>query len=323
MIPLHRHTNTNQNSLVIGIALAAVALVFGGVLWFSASQVRPPAALTNNITVAVTIFPLADIAKNVGGDLVNIVQIVPAGASPHNSALTPQQLTEVQGARALFAIGHGLDDRIVQSLRDATGVPMAVVIVDQNIQLRMFNTDHDREEARGETDREDSSIDPHYWLTAPNAQNIAATIAATLQEIDPEHEATYADNLAKYTATLGDLETELQTAARQAPHQELLAVHDAWSYFADHYGFTLLATYEPFEGKEPSIDDIRELQALIRQRGIRTFFTEPQKESTGAAQLLRGDLGLQIEVLDPIGGIGRRDSYVNMMQENMAAIASG
>ena len=99
-------------------------------------------------------------------------------------------------------------------------------------------------------------------------------------------------------------------------------MHNAWSYLADHYGLQLVGTYEPTEGRQPSLQDIQVLQKLIAQHSIKTFYAEPQKQSAGATRLLAQDLGLTIQVLDPVGGLPPYDSYITLMRENLRALAA-
>lgn len=275
------------------------------------------------ITVAATVFPLADIVKNVGGDRIKVVTLVPPGANEHSYALSAAQVSQVAAAKAIFAIGHKLDDHIVSPLQRAHNI--SVTVVDQAITLREYDgegaTDEDHNEEEGEARDHDTGTDPHYWLTIPNGQRIATTIAQTLQQIDPPHAAEYATNLATYLDELSNLESELQRSSRSAPHKEFIAMHNAWSYLAPHYGFELVATYEPTEGSQPSLQDLQRLGELIAQHQITTFFAEPQKVSSSATKVMRDEFGLQIDILDPTGGVSGRNSYIELMQANIAALA--
>ena len=278
-----------------------------------------PASNKDTITIVTTIFPLTDIAENIGGNRINIVQLLPPGASPHSYTITPQQLADIQNASVLLNIGHDLDSWAVEQATKTANIP--VVQVDKNIELQEFALDSTHEDEHEEENdhnhrHEEGSIDPHYWLTIPNAQKIAKTITATLQDIDPEHSEEYESNLQDYLAKLNETEMELQKMAQQAEQTKFIAIHDAWSYFAQHYGLELIATYEPVEGREPSIQDIQELQEIIREHNITTFFTEPQKQSTSATRFLENDFGLNIKTIDPIGN----GSYIKTMLQNMRTL---
>ncbi len=308
------------NKLIyLGSVGLIILLVVGFFVYANNLSIVP--ASSDRLTIATTIFPLADIAREISGEQARVIQLLPTGTDPHAYSITPQQVAAMQQAKIIFVIGYGLDDWAVRS---ATNVSKAKIVrVDQNISLRRFGEQNKSGEGVDNvSSQEQGSVDPHYWLSVPNAQKIAANIAAALQEIDPENQSVYADNLSRYVKELDVLEQELQVKASQAPKKEFIAIHDAWLYLVDQYGFNLLATYEPVEGKTPSINEINQLQELVLEHNIDTFFTEPVKESIAATRFLTEELGLKIRILDDIGGIGSRDSYINLMRENIRALTT-
>lgn len=313
-----------KNSIRWVVVLGVLAVGLGLVLWASQqATVRPVEA---RLTVAATIFPLADIARAVAGDAVNVVLLIPPGASEHSYSLTPQQLRELQTARVLFRVGHGLEDRLTGRLAE-TLPQLRLVTVDSGIVLREFSKDLADEQHAEPVDEEehhhDEGEDPHYWLTAPNAQKIAVTVAETLQQMDPEHAAEYRANLKQYQAQLDSLERELQVLAKSAPKKEFIAMHNAWGYFAVQYGFRLLATYEPVEGQEPSLADLQHIKTLVGQYGLKTFYAEPQKASTAVTSFMQREFGLAVRTLDPVGGVEGRESYTELMRFNLQALTNG
>lgn len=310
----------NTYFIVFGLALSIIVLVIGLFIFLDDSIPRVREN-SDKLIVATTIFPLADITRNIAGDNATVLQLLPVGADPHSYSITPQQLSDAHNAKTIFVIGHNLDTWASDAVTRATTIP--VIVVDQGISLKEFDGEDEEHEGEEEDadEHEQGSIDPHYWLTVPNAQKIAATVASTLQELDPTHSDAYAENLKAYATELTQLEGELQTMSQHAPTKEFIAIHDAWSYLAENYGFELIATYEPVEGKEPSFADIQHLQELVQTHNIKNFYTEPVKHSLAATRFLRNELGLEIHELDDIGGVAPRDSYIHLMRENIRALS--
>lgn len=303
-----------MNKAWLGVGIGGAVLIGLVLIVFLLPSSSP---LSDKPVVATTIFPLTDMASEVAGDAVDVVQIIPAGASPHSYTLTPQQVADLQAATVIFAVGHGLDDSIVNQAQKVSGA--AVVVVDSGIPLREFGEEEHEDEEESEDDHghAEGSVDPHYWLTAPNAQLIVRTISDALATYFPEHEFTFSDQAASYIGDLKDLEAELQQLASQANQQSIVTMHDAWAYFAEQYGFEIVGTYEPVEGRQPSVADVRELQETVSEHGISVFYAEPQKESSTATRFLEEELGLDIQALDPIGGITGRSSYIELMRYDM------
>lgn len=272
----------------------------------------------NSLTVVTTIFPLTDITRQVAGPDVKIVQLIPSDSSPHSFSLTPQQISSLSQADILFSIGHGLDDSATNSALKVKNIP--TTLVSEDIQLNKFNHPDTEDHNTHSHNTHTLTIDPHYWLSVPNAQIIANTIATSLSEIDPNNRDAYNSNNKNYQNQLEQLEKELQQTAKGAKQKSFIAMHDAWSYFSEQYGFKLVAAYEPIEGKQPSIKDIQKLGQIIKANQITTFFTEPQKQSNASARLMREEFNLNIRSLDPIGGKLGSESYIKLMQQIMQTI---
>lgn len=307
----HRNYNRLRGMKVwrVGIIAVVVVILVTGTVWLLSGRGagRPfDSAQGKLVTVAATIFPLADIIKNIGGERVGVVLLIPPGVSEHSAALSPQTLASLQNAQAVFTIGQGLEDALVERVVSAKKIP--VITVERRIALREFGS---------------GGVDPHYWLTVPNASRMAQTIAEELTILDPEGGPAYAGRLADYQSRLALLEEELQKQAAAAQQKRFMAAHEAWSYFAPHYGLELVAAYEPVEGQQPSVQDLARIRGLVQQYGITTFYAEPQKTNASETKFLEREFGLKILVLDPVGGFEKEDSYEALMRRNMEAIVAG
>lgn len=276
-----------------------------------------PAASGNQaaaMELAATIFPVADIARRIAGPNSRIIQILPAGASPHTFDLTPGQIRKLQKSSLIFKIG-GVDDWI-DGISES--LPHAVIIsLQKNIALMPFreqglNHDHAATGVRRE-------FDPHYWLSAENGSLMAQAIADALAKADPARAAAYKANLADYVRELAALHREIKKDLSGLKTNKMIVFHDAWRYFAAAYGLEIIAVFQASPGREPSPRDLRDLYARAKEFGVKVIFSEPQLPATSLEPILQ-DLGLELVVLDPLGGSSPGDSYVNMLRRNALAI---
>src|SRR5919108_2203650 len=114
------------------------------------------------LKVAATIFPLYDLVRQVAGPAVEVVLLVPPGASPHTFTVKPGTARALTGCVAVFTIGHGLDDWATRLAQEA-GVKRTIV-TDAGISLRRGYSEHHRaKHAQSQTAAPDA-VDPHYWL---------------------------------------------------------------------------------------------------------------------------------------------------------------
>jgi hypothetical protein len=97
------------------------------------------------------------------------------------------------------------------------------------------------------------------------------------------------------------------------PTRRIATFHDAFSYFAEAYGLDVVATFEPYPGLEPSPRFVIEFQRNIRAAAVRVVFTEPQR-SIDALRPIARDLGVTLAVLDPLGGLPGRESYIDLLR---------
>lgn len=288
-----------MRSFWILAAVAAVLLL--GLFYFFAEKI-PLGTEAERPAVAATIYPIFDITRNVTGEQTEVKLILPPGASPHLFEFSPRQLQELQSVRAVFAIGHGLDDWAIQVTRVAKEA--RVITVDQGIQLRTF---------------ESGAVDPHYWLHFGNARIITANIARGLAEIDPEHAAVYRANAEEYEQKLERTEKQLQQLLAPARASSILTFHDAWFYFARDFGLNIVGTFEPAAGVEPTPRYLARLRQEILGNHIRIIFIEPQL-STAVLEGFAKDNNLGVAELDPLGGVEDRRTYLELMQFNANAV---
>jgi ABC-type Zn uptake system ZnuABC Zn-binding protein ZnuA len=254
--------------------------------------------------VAATIFPLYDIMRQVAGTTAAVTLILPPGASPHTFEPTPSQVRALAGAQMVFMIGHGLDDWVTRLARSA-GVSR-VVIVDRGVALRR---------------EADGAADPHYWLAPANARAIARTVAGEIEGLAPARRAEIQSALTRYLSQLDAVEAEVRRVLADLPTRRIATFHDAFGYFAETFGLEVAAVFEPAPGREPSPRFVAEFQQRVRASGVRTLFAEPQLSLDPLRPLAR-DLGVTLSVLDPLGGVAGRDSYLELLRFNARQVAA-
>jgi ABC-type Zn uptake system ZnuABC Zn-binding protein ZnuA len=230
--------------------------------------------------------------------------MLPPGASPHAFEPTPSQVRALAKARVVFVIGHGLDDWAARLARSA-GVSR-VVVVDRGVALRR--------EAGG-------TVDPHYWLAPANARAIAQTVAGELEALVPARRSEIQSALTSYLGRLDAVEAEVRGILADLPARRIATFHDAFGYFAEAFGLEVAAVFEPYPGREPSPRFVAEFQRQVRASGVRTLFAEPQLSLDPLRPLAR-DLGVTLSVLDPLGGVAGRDTYLELLRFNARQVAA-
>lgn len=272
-------------------------------------------ASSDKMTVVVTIFPLADFVRNVAGDKVEVVTLLPAGASPHTYEPTPGDMKAVARATLLVVNGAGLDFWVE---RLETAGSDTLVIVDTSVTLAaedllLSGDEHDH----GDEENDHGGTNPHYWLDPVLAQKQVEAIASALVSADPENGDFYSENAADYVAQLQSLDEEIGKATEDFSPREYVTFHASWTYFARRYGLVEAAVMVESHGQEP---DIKHAIDAAREFHVKAIFAEPQfTTSEAAAETVADETEAQVLVLDPIGGpkLADRDSYIALMRYNV------
>lgn len=247
-----------------------------------------------NLTVAVTIPPEAEFVEAIGGDRVDVLVLVPPGASPHTYELTPGQLANLSRASMYAEVGSGVEFETAW-MDKIRGVNPDMLIVNCSEGVALVDGD------------------PHIWLSPVNAKIMAKNICNGLISVDPAGKDTYEANLAAYLDSLDALNTEIRSDINGSGCQAFLVSHAAWGYFARDYGLTQI----PIEvgGKDPSPQQIEEIVQEAQARNITVVFAAPE-ESERSANVVADEVGAHVVSLSPLAG-----NYTENMRAAAAAIA--
>jgi zinc/manganese transport system substrate-binding protein/manganese/iron transport system substrate-binding protein len=300
-VAVRRRTRSGRvRVLAVGICGVALALVVG-----ACSSGGSSPSVGEGLNVVTTTTVIADIVQNVGGDRVSVESIIPAGVGPEDYEPRPDDARKLAEARLIVKNGVGLDD-FLDKLLDANADATPLLTLADGIPAITI----------------DGEPNPHFWLDPTLVRDhYLPAIAAKLSEIDPAGKATFEANAAAYAKRLDELDAALtaEVGTIPAPNRKLVTFHDAFPYFARHYGFELVGVVLQNVGQEPTAADLADLVAVVRAAGVRAVFSEAQF-SPKLAQTLADEAGIERVVTtlytDALGP-APADTYLGMMSWNV------
>jgi ABC-type Zn uptake system ZnuABC Zn-binding protein ZnuA len=312
----------NMHRRWIVLTTVLVAVVAAGCSRAQPAGSDGPLATGRVLHVVATTTQVADFARNVGGDQVQVTSLLKPGVDAHDYEPSPADLEAIARADLVVQNGVGLEEWLSDTIK-SSGFTGPVVDTSQGVKLRAGGHAEEGEEQAGGDEH-----DPHIWQNPRNAQVMAANIQRALAEAEPVNAAAFQANLAAYTRQLQALDAEVERQIDSLANKKLVTNHDAFGYYIDRYGLEFVGSIIPsFDSSaELSGRDIRDLVAKIRATKVKAVFSEttlPPKaaETIGreaGVKVVVGEDALYGDALGPPGSDG--DTYLKMIRHNTATI---
>jgi len=250
------------------------------------------------LRVMVSIQPQVYFVKQLGGDLINVTCLLPAGAFHGMYEPTAAQMKELSQA-ALYIrsmLEHELAwwDKI-----QALNPRMMVVDATQGVEL-IEGHEHHHGEADTDAlheDKEEGGKDLHVWLSPRNAKIQAENIYQGLIAADPANRDAYTANRDAFLQKIDALDQEIQAKLANLTTRTFMVFHPAWGYFAKDYTLEQIAV--EVEGKEPSAAEMTQFIKLAQEKQVTVIFVQPQTSSR-TAEIIAKQVGAKVELLDPM-----------------------
>ena len=249
------------------LALLAVAGRLAGACGDDDDDAATPAAEDDRLVVVTTVSPITSIAADVIGDLADIRGVVPEGTNSHTFEPTPSVSEVLEGADVVFANGLQLEEPTLALARDVAGDATIVELGDLIVSPDEYLYDFSFPEEEGKPN-------PHLWTDPTLAKGYARYIADTMSEVDPDNAETYEENRAAFDEIVDELDGALRTALDTVPEEnrKLVTYHDAYAYWAETYGWTVIGAVEPSDFGDPSPRSVADLIDQIRDEQVPAVF---------------------------------------------------
>jgi zinc/manganese transport system substrate-binding protein len=266
------------------------------------------------LPVVATFSILADFARNVGGDRIDIAALVGPDGDTHVYQPKPADAEKLRAARLILVNGLGLEGWIDRLIK-ASGAKAPVIVATKGI-----NPQKMREEGR-------IGLDPHAWQSIANAKIYVDNIRDGLIAADHEGEAVYRANADNYLGKLDTLEKEVLAEIAKIPpgRRQIITTHDAFGYFGTAYGFRFIAPEGISTETEASARDVAKIIRQIKAQKIPAVFLENVTDPRlvrSIADESGATVGstLYTDALSPPNGPA--STYVDMMRNNVRELSA-
>lgn len=260
---------------------------------------KPAGKTGQAVTVAVSVFPVYDIARSICRDRADVFYAVPAGADPHTFEPRPSVARELGKALLFIGVAKNFDGWVERYLP-------------KSAERRYL--------LPGREGAPDAN--PHVWLSVREAKKIAARVAQYMEEIDPANGEYYRRGLSAYAVRLDALDREIRALFSGKKNKSFIQWHESWNYFADDYGLVIAGTVQREGSDRASVRSIKEIVDRARRDGVTVIAVSLESEA-GQARALAREINGTIVRLDGIGspGVPGRSDYPGLMLYNAKTLA--
>ncbi|MDP0489974.1 MAG: metal ABC transporter substrate-binding protein [Verrucomicrobiota bacterium JB023] len=287
-------------------------------LLFSAS------AVWGDLTVG-SLHPLmADVARQVGGDKVKVVEVGKVGMDAHSFEPTPEDIKDLSACALVLASGKGLESYL-DSLEDGlAGIPIHEVgktlpsreLADgEVICTACAHGGHDHHHHH----HHHAVVDPHWWHSVDNMERATRVVARIFSQADPDNAEFYAMQGRNYRDQLKALDAELKAEVTKIPEEQrkLVTAHAAFGYFCEAYGFEGIYVLGLSGDHEVAAKDLAEEISKLKQAGVKAVFPEKNLNPKVLAQIAN-ELGARKGRALIADGLA--SDYEEMMRSNVASL---
>jgi len=299
--------------IILGVKLSRLTAPIVGTLSFVALAGCGSSDDGGAKTIAATTGITAAIAERVASPGVEVEQIVPDGASPHDFELSAQDRQRLEEADLVVANGSGLE----------AGIPL-----DEIDAPEWTLTEHAGELRRPEEveggDEEPGTTDPHVWMDPTRVAGALPSLAEAVADLDPEHAGEYRRRARNYARRLDALDGEIADTLAVVParNRELVTSHDSLGYLADRYELEVAATAFPATGAEAEASAARlhDVEEVVRASGVPAVFAQEGDDSE-ALRMVAEQTGVEVNYGLMVESPAAAGTYEEMLRRDAELIA--
>ncbi|MFI5401487.1 MAG: metal ABC transporter solute-binding protein, Zn/Mn family [Planctomycetota bacterium] len=296
--------------------MRALALLLVALLAACAPDAR--GARTGKLRVTATTGMVADLARRVGGDRVEVDAIMGPGVDPHLFSASPSDLERLRAADLVLYSGRHLEGKMGEIFTSLARKKPVFAVTEEIPEERLLCPP----ELQGQ-------YDPHIWFDVSLWAESLPLVAKALGETDPPNAAEYRQRAEAYRAELMKLHDEVKAALATVPKERrvLITSHDAFRYFGRAYDLEVRGLQGVSTVQDAGVRDVQDLATLIAERKIKAIFIETSVSEAAirAVQHAAKDKGQDVKIggklfSDAMGDKPPEDTYPGMVRANVKTI---
>lgn len=251
-------------------------------------------------TIYTSFYPIYDLTKKIVGDKINVENLTPYGVEPRDYEPTTLDVKNMHDSKGIFINGLGLEnyyDSLPKEIKDKT------YVVTNNIETMKIN----------------NIVDPHVWLSIPNAIKEMENILDEVIKLDNDNKDFYISNFNNQKNNFLNLYNDYSNKLKDVKNKSIVVSHAAFGYLCKDYNLKQIYVDGLSPNQEPNAKDIERIIETIKEYKISTIFYE-ELVSPEISKEIASETGAKIEVLNSLEGLSKEESkdndYLSVMKKN-------
>ncbi|TXK72713.1 metal ABC transporter solute-binding protein, Zn/Mn family [Mesonia sp. HuA40] len=271
------------------------------------------------LQVVTTTTMITDLAKQIGGEAIEVKGLMGAGVDPHLYKASAGDVTKLTQADVVFYNGLHLEGKLVDVFEK----------MQQQTNTVALSKALDKKELIG-SENFASNFDPHIWFNIGYWKLITQQLTKELCRLDPDNQNLFKKNEELYLAQLDKLENQIKAKIATLPKDKriLVTAHDAFNYFGEAYGFQVVGLQGLSTATEAGVQDVQNLAQFIIDKRVKAIFIESSvpKRTIEALQKAVQAEGFEVAIggtlfSDALGNSGTPEgNYLGMFTYNVHTI---
>ncbi len=272
------------------------------------------------LNVVTTTSMITDLAKNIGGDAIDVKGLMGSGVDPHLYKASEGDVTKLLNADIIFYNGLHLEGKLVEVFEKMESQDIKTIAIGESLDKSILIG----------SDYFASNYDPHVWFSVDNWKTITKFVIEQLSAIDQKNAETFKTNGKIYLTKLNELETKLESVISTLPKEKriLVTAHDAFSYFGKAYDFNVVGLQGLSTATEAGVQDVQKLANFIIEKEVKAIFVETSvpKRTIEALQAAVKSKDHEVSIggtlySDALGNLGTVEgTYIGMFEYNVNTI---
>jgi zinc transport system substrate-binding protein len=310
----------NKKQKIFLTCIILVAVIATGVV---ALTMHTPSS-SSKLKVVATFYPLAYLSQEIGGDQIQVTQLIPSNTEIHSWEPSASSIVAAEDADIIVYNGAGADHWMEDDVLPALSNAKTRTVVDSTAGLELI-VNQEQEPEPGE---EHGIYDPHTWISPYMAKLQAEQICNALVQVDPEHESYYTQRWLNLEEKLNQLDNEYLTGLSNAGKDIIFVSHEAFGYLAYRYGFEQHGVIGLSADEQPSTATIATLVNEMEEHQTYVVYVD-SVYSREYAQTIQSEVeaqtGHSVTILELYLMLGPTDNMdlLQQMQTNLANLKIG